>query len=547
MLARRLLVLLALVAVWSVGLLVGAAAAAPAAPVVRELRQPDGHGFAARQWGDEHGHGWETTDGFSVVADRASGFWEYAIPGAHGRLVASGHRPGEQPPPGPRHLRPDATATGARAPSSEGDAADAGTAALAPSYSMAQTVAAPAHLGVEPSLVLLVEFDDQQATTTVADWRGRYFGERNSVRDYFDEVSYGAFTFAPAYEIRGAADGVIGWLNLGARHPDFERMGEVARWDAQAQLAADALRAANPFVRYSRYDRNGDKVLTKDELHVTVIVAGREASYGGVARDNAVWAHQADLFAAREAVWLDGVLIGDGYTMFGEKHGTHVATLRIMVHEMGHDIDWPDLYDTGDGGEGVGVWSIMGTGAWLEDGGHPGSTPSHPDAFLKYLQGWISPSAFRGTRDDVTLEAAASATAPTVVRLLANPSGVDWSFLRHSGLGQYFLVENRQRTGYDAGLPGCGVLVWHIDESRTATNFANATDSHRLVDLEEAGRDLFYDLLDPFLGIAGTAFGDHTRPSSDLYSGAKSGVTMSDVSQGSCATPGTVTADFVVE
>ena len=33
---------------------------------------------------------------------------------------------------------------------------------------------------------------------------------------------------------------------------------------------------------------------------------------------------------------------------------------------------------------------------------------------------------------------------------------------------EYFLVENRQRTGFDAQLPGDGLLVWHIDEESGA-------------------------------------------------------------------------------
>ena len=29
---------------------------------------------------------------------------------------------------------------------------------------------------------------------------------------------------------------------------------------------------------------------------------------------------------------------------------------------------------------------------------------------------------------------------------------------------EYFLVENRQKTGFDVGLPGSGLLIWHIDQ-----------------------------------------------------------------------------------
>jgi M6 family metalloprotease-like protein len=65
---------------------------------------------------------------------------------------------------------------------------------------------------------------------------------------------------------------------------------------------------------------------------------------------------------------LDGKVLGDsghngGYAQFGEIHLDHQATIGIMVHELGHDITWPDLYDTDGSSDGVGVWSIMGSGS----------------------------------------------------------------------------------------------------------------------------------------------------------------------------------------
>ncbi len=70
--------------------------------------------------------------------------------------------------------------------------------------------------------------------------------------------------------------------------------------------------------------------------------------------------------------------------------------------------------------------------------------------------------------------------------LRPNPGGVDWSFWSHSGSGEFFLVENRQQTLYDTGLRGCGLLIWHIDESVSFANDANADENHTLVWLEQA-------------------------------------------------------------
>lgn len=105
-------------------------------------------------------------------------------------------------------------------------------------------------------------------------------------------------------------------------------------------------------------------------------------------------------------------------------------------------------------------------------------------------------------------------------------------------------MENRQKVGYDAGLPGCGLLIWHIDETRTSTNAANATDSRRLVDLEEADglRDLDFnnnkgDPGDPFPGSTNNrTFNNTSNPNSKLYSLAASGVSVTNISASCAAT-----------
>ncbi len=170
-----------------------------------------------------------------------------------------------------------------------------------------------------------------------------------------------------------------------------------------------------------------------------------------------------------------------------------MATMGIMAHELGHDIDWPDLYDTDGSSEGVGNWSIMGSGNWTRSStdAYSGQTPVLPDAFLKWYQGWITPIQQTFPQSGVAIQS--SADHPTAYLLGANPGGVDWDFDDSSGTGEYFLVENRQLVGFDAGLwridsagNAKGCLIWHIDETRTYDNKANATETRKLVDLEEA-------------------------------------------------------------
>ncbi len=128
-------------------------------------------------------------------------------------------------------------------------------------------------------------------------------------------------------------------------------------------VTAAAIQAADPFVDYLSYDSNFDGVITPDELHITVIAAGQESSYGQPFTAKRLWGHR---WARRErAPVVDGVEVGGwGYTQFGEMHGDHMATIGIMVHEFGHDLELPDLYDPDYTSNGVGIWSVMSAGSW---------------------------------------------------------------------------------------------------------------------------------------------------------------------------------------
>ncbi len=151
----------------------------------------------------------------------------------------------------------------------------------------------------------------------------------------------------------------------------------------------------------------------------------------------------------------------------------------------------------------------------------------------------------------ILFEKGSSAAA---IQLRTNPFGVDWTWFEFPGRGEYFLAENRQRVGYDAALPGTGLLVWHIDETRTAGFDANADEARKLVDLEEADglRDLDTnrdsggnrgDAGDPYRGTSNnTFFNGASNPNSRLYSGASSGVTIADISGPSSRMSATITA-----
>jgi len=539
---------IALLAGLSVGGLV--AHAGPPAPRVYPVQQPDGTTFQARAWGDEWSNGMETIEGYTILLDPQSKYWVYAAPasdknltpavGPEGQLVV-----GRDDPSGlAKHIRPsDASIPGREF-----------TLQPAPKEQNLANV----NTGTQKILVLLVGFQNRGPVGTLAsDWSNKVFGPTGSISQYYNEVSYGNLTLAPAEETSGTVnDGVVGWLTLPYNHPNTG--GNLST--ANQQITRDAILAADPYVNFATFDTNGNGYISFDELHVMVVVAGYEAAYGNTCSPS-VWAHEWYLEATAPIV--DGKRVASsfgngGYTQFGEWHCDkaeppgHAATIGTIVHEFGHDLGLPDMYDVDLDTEGIGRWGIMGSGGWNRSGpsAYDGDSPAHPDPWSRWYEGWLTPTQVISS----TLGRAIPQveTNPTVYQLLNNPNGVDWMFESYSGTGEYYLIENRQKVGFDVGLPGCGLLIWHIDESVVFDNSANANQNRRLVDLKQAdGLNSLNitvggnrgDVGDPFPGLSlNRTFNATSNPKSNLYSGSPSGVSVTNIAD--CSS--TMTANLFV-
>jgi hypothetical protein len=221
------------------------------------------------------------------------------------------------------------------------------------------------------------------------------------------------------------------------------------------------------------------------------------------------------------------------YSIIGELHGNHGATMGIVTHELGHSmLALPDLYDVTGSGYGIGVWSLMSYGSWGQALGdsYAGMTPVLLDAWSRVALGWVQPS-IPASGGSVSLTAG---VAGTVIKL---PT---------SNTNEYFLLENRQNAGYDAGLTFLlfstsygGLAVWHIDDEvgSPGLNNDNTSPTHKRVDLIGAVGDGYMDDRINYgqqtnLYYAGNVIqvSDSTDPSTSLYSGGNSGVAVSAVS-----------------
>lgn len=381
-------------------------------------------------------------------------------------------------------------------------------------------------------LVLMVEFNNKKFTYNENKWYDLFFSKDNkSVYSYYKEVSMGKLSFKPAEESYGAVNDGIVKVSLNRNHPNFGN--DYNSYNGPQELVRDALKASDPYVDYSKFDSNKDGYISNDELHIIVIVAGYEQSVN-FGKSPAIWAHRWCL--ERYSVNLDGMHniagVSGGYTMEGEIHGDHQATVGVFCHELGHDLGLPDLYDSDGSSQGIGMHSLMASGSWgALPGEYQGSTPVHLDAWSKMKLGFVKPidTALGGTYNIKNFYTGEQ----TILKINTKNSN------------EYFLLENREFKGFDRGLQeqckSGGIALWHIDdyvvESNFQANSVNDDENHPGVALEEANvaitgisqlkQTYNFDKLDNYFRLGlNNKFSKDTIPSSKLYDGSDSKRTL---------------------
>ncbi|MBN2029560.1 VCBS repeat-containing protein [bacterium] len=278
------------------------------------------------------------------------------------------------------------------------------------------------------------------------------------------------------------------------------------------------------------------------------------------------------------------------------QEGYEIGLLGTAALMFGFQISLPALWDTETGQSGIGMWGLMDQGS----GNYYGLIPTEPCAWSKVFLGWETPI---DTLTGDQLEVACSKASHTqkIYRIPINDH-------------EYFLIENRlydpnrdnQTLGldasesevvfqsdyvinphpanviihvdeYDFGLPGSGILIWHVDENvirdGLAENRVNVNKNHRGVDLEEAdgAQDIgeSYGITDFGAGSESGVFEDawfednavhmlanqshevlfspDTYPNSRSYSGANSHIVLSDFSKVDTVMTFSVSNDLIQE
>lgn len=303
--------------------------------------------------------------------------------------------------------------------------------------------------------IILVEFADKKFNNTREKIISAMLTGPTSVSQYFKDQSngmyepvfdvYGIYTLSQDREYYGGRtsatkDKGIGWMVT----------------EACQLAAADG-------VSFKPYDTNSDYYCDV----VIVIYAGVGEAQSSGYHPEAIWPCNWTLEAAkyynRGGNGPFSPSSGDPYVnhfaCFNELHGSNdygktIDGIGTFVHEFGHCLGLPDLYDTGNSDYyGMGNWDIMCLGCYCDDG----YTPVGYSAYEKSFMGW--------TKFIIPVPG----TYYTLPVWNQKNQATDQSLCIFSELNknEYFIIENRRRVGWDAYLPGQGLLVTHVTFSRS--------------------------------------------------------------------------------
>ncbi|MBE6654316.1 MAG: hypothetical protein E7608_02515 [Ruminococcaceae bacterium] len=326
-------------------------------------------------------------------------------------------------------------------------------------------------------------------------WYEQLFSDEEyySLKNYYKYISNGKFWWEPVEETYGTEnDGVVHVILPNVKHPNTT-MGDTKSGSERGL----AVKAADEYVDYSKYDKNGNGVITYDELTIAFVYGGMEASIGqGNTRQFAFNTH-AHVSSAYENIPLDGVKVFNGaYLRVGESistaEGKYLA-YGTFAHELGHVLDAKDLY-LSDGAKwwgSPGPLSLMGGGSKGRAGGngYTGSSPSSLDPYYCVDYGFGDLITADSSQTEYTLYSHSTGKYNVLRINTPNPN-------------EYYLVENRyggeksyDRNGLRANADTDGILVWYINEL-SMNNYTRPNNGGE-------GHDIGITVLTPEGGLSG--------------------------------------------
>lgn len=301
------------------------------------------------------------------------------------------------------------------------------------------------YYGKKKGLVILAEFTDTKFAN--GHDRDKYNDILNSpgytsnegfigsVNDYFRDQSAGLFDLQ--FDVLGPYTTKYSYKYYG-KNDDKELDLLPQDMIIEMCLAADA------DVNFADYDWDGDGEV--DE--VFVVYAGKGES-DNTNKPDLIWPHMWTLEeACGNTLTLDGVDI-NVYACANELRSSgRINGIGTFCHEFSHCMGLPDFYDIFHSGSfGMDVFDMMSEGNYRGDT----FTPVGYTAYEKMMCGWADPIVLRD--EDVAVDALKPISENGNTYIIYNDAHPD----------EYYMIENRQKTGWDINYPAKGLMIIHVD------------------------------------------------------------------------------------
>ncbi len=493
------------------------ASAVPAYPYPVTVTQPDGSTLVIQGHGDEFYHFTTTADGYTIVKNDA-GYYVYAQL-QNNRLT-----------PSDRIARNQAERTANDVSFLEATGKmlieKANNEGARKARRKVATKESDSYYKNFRGLVILINFSDRKFSRSDAhsvydhmfndeNYKGytNENGTKNSygsmfiggVRDYFCQNSMGKF--APQFDVVGPVE-----VDM--------KSTEVNGSDRAWVVFAEAIANLSSTVDFSKYDADGDGVV--DMMYF--IVAGYGANYSGNSGAY-LWPHKWSLEYV-DIPRYNGKRMGK-YACSVELYGwesnqqTILDGIGTVCHEFSHVLGLPDEYDTdydaGGQSHDPGVWSVMAGGSYSQFG----RLPVGYSAFQRYASGFLTPKVITQTGK---------------LELKPMQENNEAYMLKTPVDNEFFLLENRQKTGWDVKLPGHGMLVFRVDSTDVSvwqTNKVNASPTHNYYELLRAGCSTSgAQTSDPFPGTSNImTLNNTTTPSLCTWNGTYNTFGLSEITE----------------
>lgn len=309
--------------------------------------------------------------------------------------------------------------------------------------------------GTRHVLVLLVEFSDSEFSggRNVAYYENILeTGSGLTMKKYYSDMSNGSLELK--FEICGPYKAKEKYAYYGENGDNDDKYSATLVWEA---VTAAINAKGSSF--FTKFDNDND-----GEIDTVMVIHAGLGEEEHRDKKNYIWSHSWKLSSAaatgdgRGSIQcgskkFDSYTLQPEYSSAGKKAG---AGIGVFCHEYGHTLGLRDLYDIDYTTQGVGHWSLMGSGNWGSGGTHGinGADPAPLLAYERAYLGWLKPEIIVPEETSRTYDFG-TGVADKVYRIDLTEDGK-----------QYLLLEGRKKNVSGSGMfvSEDGLLITHIHQ-----------------------------------------------------------------------------------